>query len=65
VFLDLSTNYLKDRFAFELAGVLKINKVLHEVNIANNQITPKGGSALHDVLVQYNDSLASLGDLRL
>jgi len=65
VYLDVSNNYLKDNFALELSKLLRNNKVLYEVNIANNPITQKGSKYLHDVLIQYNDTLSSLGDLRL
>lgn len=65
VFLDVSNNYLKDEFAKELAELLMTNKVLYEVNIAENPITQKGGDYLHDSLVKCNDTLSSFGDLRL
>lgn len=63
--MDVSDNYLGDNFALELAKILKTNKVLYEVNIAGNPITEKGGTFLHNVLIQHNDTLSSFGDLRL
>jgi len=56
---------LKDKFAFELSRTLKTNKVLYEVNIENNKIAHKGANFIHEVLIQYNNTLFSLGDLSL
>jgi len=62
--LDLSDNYLGNRFAIELSNLLKENKVLYEVNISNTKITEKGAIILRDVLTQYNNTLVSFGNLQ-
>ena len=38
MYLDLSSNYLRDAFALELAHTLKTNRILYEVDIASNQV---------------------------
>ena len=65
VYLNLSGNYLGDKFALQLANTLKINKVLYEVDISNNPITEKGAIKLRDVLIQANDTISSFGNLKL
>ena len=62
--LDLSDNYLGNRFAIELSNLLKENKILYEVNISNTKITEKGAIILRDVLTQYNNTLVSFGNLQ-
>lgn len=62
--LDLSDNYLENRFAVELSNLLRENKVIYEVDISNTKVSEKGASMLRDVLAQYNNTLVSLGNLQ-
>ena len=63
--LNLSGNLLGDPFVEAMAQTLGVNEVLYECDIShNNSITPKGGQALLEVLVQSNESLGSLGELQ-
>ena len=50
--LNLSGNLLGDPFVESMAKTLAVNEVLYECDIShNNNITPKGGQALLEVLV--------------
>ena len=37
-FLDLSSNFLRDQFANSLADTLRVNNILSEIDISNNQV---------------------------
>lgn len=60
---DVSGNFLDDEFAVDLAHLLEENQTLHTVNIANNPIGPESAKYLLRSILQYNDTLESLGDL--
>jgi hypothetical protein len=61
--LDLSGNFLDDKFAKEFAYVLQNNPILYKVDIGGNPISPVGGSAILNSLLKYNETLVSLGNL--
>ena len=61
--LNLANNFLDDEFAVDLAHLLEDNQVLHTVDISNNPIGPQGAQYLLASLLQYNDTLESLGDI--
>jgi hypothetical protein len=56
-------NQLDDEFAVDLAYLLEQNSILHTVDISNNPIGPQGAQFLLQSLLQYNESIESLGDL--
>jgi hypothetical protein len=59
--LILSSNFLDDDFARDLALVLENNPVLFKVDISNNPIGPAGAQSLLNVLLVGNETLGSLG----
>ena len=61
--LNLANNFLDDEFAVDLAHLLEDNQVMHTVDISNNPIGPQGAQYLLSSLLQYNDTLESLGDI--
>jgi Ran GTPase-activating protein (RanGAP) involved in mRNA processing and transport len=63
--LRVAGNQLDDEFAVDLAILLEQNSILHTVDISNNPIGPDGAQYLLQSLLQYNDSIESLGDLQL
>lgn len=60
--LLLAGNFLDNEFAVDLAHLLESNQVLHTVDISGNPIGPEGASYLLKSILQYNDTLESLGD---
>jgi hypothetical protein len=63
VILDLGNNFLDDSFAEDLALLLKRNAILNTIDISNNPIGPKGALSILNSLLQYNETLSSLGNL--
>ena len=63
--LRVAGNQLDDAFAVDLAILLEQNSILHTVDISNHPIGPDGAQYLLQSLLQYNDSIESLGDLQL
>lgn len=62
--LDLSGNHLDNEFAYDLAKVLEKNQQLHTVDISNNPIEPEGAKQILQTILEHNDTLESLGDLK-
>jgi Ran GTPase-activating protein (RanGAP) involved in mRNA processing and transport len=62
--LNLSTNFLNDEFAVDLAHLLESNQQLHKVDISNNPIGPEGAKYLLESILAHNDSLESLGNIK-
>lgn len=56
-------NFLDNEFAVDLSYVLERNQVLYKVDISQNPIGPDGAKYILNALLQYNDTLGSLGDL--
>lgn len=56
-------NFLDNEFAVDLSYVLERNQVLFKVDISQNPIGPDGAKYILNALLQYNDTLGSLGDL--
>ena len=61
--LRLANNLLDDEFAVDLALLLEQNQILHTIDLSNNPISEDGGKYLLQSLLQYNDTIESLGDL--
>lgn len=61
--LRVAGNMLDDEFAVDLAILLEQNSILHTIDISNNPIGPDGAQYLLQSLLQYNDTIESLGDL--
>jgi hypothetical protein len=62
--LDLSGNFLDNEFAVDLAHLLETNHQLHTVDISNNPIEPEGANYLLKSILEHNDTLENLGDLK-
>jgi Ran GTPase-activating protein (RanGAP) involved in mRNA processing and transport len=62
--LNLSSNFLDNEFAVDLAHLLESNQQLHKVDIASNPIGPEGAKYLLESILAHNDTLESLGDIR-
>lgn len=56
-------NFLDDGFAEDLSYVLQQNPILYKVDISQNPIGPEGAKKILNVLLEYNETLGSLGDL--
>ena len=56
-------NFLDNEFAVDLTYVLEVNSILHKVDISQNPIGPEGAKYLLNTLLQFNDTLGTLGDL--
>ena len=61
--LNLSSNVLENDFAYALGDMLIENEIVYKVDISHNPIGPEGAKYLLGVLLERNDTLASLGDL--
>lgn len=61
--INLGGNLLDNEFAVDLAHVLQDNPVLVVADINTNPINTEGAKYILQVLLQYNDTLSSLGDL--
>lgn len=61
--VNLHGNFLDNEFAVDLSYVLEKNQVLYKVDISQNPIGPEGAKYILNALLQYNDTLGSLGDL--
>ena len=59
--LSFAGNFLDNEFACDLAHLLESNQVLHTVDISKNPIGPEGAKLLLQSILQYNDTLESLG----
>lgn len=57
VYLNLSGNFLDDKFGYDLAIVLEHNPILHTIDISKNPIGPSGGNAIMNSLLKYNETL--------
>lgn len=60
--LNFSGNFLDNEFIVDLAHLLESNQILHTVDISRNPIGPEGSKFLLASLLQYNDTLESLGE---
>jgi Ran GTPase-activating protein (RanGAP) involved in mRNA processing and transport len=60
--LSLAGNFLDNEFAVDLAHLLESNQTIHTVDISKNPIGPEGAKILLQSILQYNDTLESLGD---
>lgn len=56
-------NFLNNEFAVDLSYVLEVNSILHSVDLSQNPIAPEGAKYILNALLQFNDTLGSLGDL--
>lgn len=56
-------NFLDNEFAVDLSYLLEQNVVLHTIDISANPIAPEGAKYILASILQFNDSLSSLGDL--
>lgn len=61
--LNLHGNMLDDEFAVDLSHCLEENDVLYRVVISQNPIGRDGAQHILKVLLEYNSTLGSLGDL--
>ena len=60
--IRLDGNLLDNEFAVDLAHLLEGNQILHTVDISSNPIGPEGARYLLQSILQYNDTLESLGN---
>ena len=62
--LNLSSNFLDNEFAVDLAHLLESNQQFHTVDISSNPIGPEGAKYLLESILAHNDTLESLGDIK-